>query len=556
MLARVLFAASVWAGTGVLAAASDAPVVRVRDGVHRAAGIGDVPIAYYDVAPALPRLPGPAGPDGNGECPRVAAYDFAPVIWHGQPAPEGGTLSPLAGASTASINNSGTIAFWAQVSGRDRNQGIFIADKNGIRPIVMGCGGGGGSGNHGNGVGDPSPIGGTFSGLFGVSFPPAINDNGDVLFLSDVDGGSSPRGLFMYNAATQQIRSIAAVGDSSPAGTITAVSIGTLNNTGTIAFIAKHDNGQTHILKSIHGGIFVHAKVGDAVPGGGTFSILGREFLGFQDGTELPFGPIPAVNDNDEIAFAAIVSGGQAERGLFKTVGGAHQWMVRRGEATPAGGVYLDPYAPSLNEQGDIAFYADIDLGGGNFTAAWLVGQPGSLRKALAFFDFIDEARCWGLALSRNPVQSVDDCGNFLSWTILNYSPSQQPEAVVLCPADGSEPIIIARQGDPNPTGGSWGGTAGWNYLNDVGRGVFGAFTPGSGRANAYFLLDTWRAGDVNCDGVTDAFDIEPFILALTDPVGYGNQFPNCDVDTADINGDGAVDAFDIEPFIEVLVGP
>jgi hypothetical protein len=505
----------------------------------------------YDAAPAMP-----GEQDGGGACSPIAAFDFAPVIWHGQPAPEGGTLAPLAGATTASINNVGQIAFWATVSGPLRNQGIFVTDQNGIRAIVMGCGGGGGSGNPGTGVGDPTPIGGTFSGLFGVSFPPAINDNGDVLFLSDVDGGSSPRGLFLYIAALQQIRCIMAVGDGSPAGTVTAVSIGTTNNNGTVAFIAKHDNGQTHILKSFHGGVFVHAKVGDPAPGGGTFSLLGREFLGYQDGTQLPFGPIPAVNDNDEIAFAALVSGGMAERGLFKTTNGVHEWMVKRGDPTPAGGVYLDPYAPSLNEQGDIAFYADVDLGGGQFTAGWFVGQPGSLRKALAFYDIIDEAQCWGLALSRNPVQSVDDCGNFLSWTILNYSPNQQPEAVLLCPADGSEPIIIARQGDPNPTGGAWGGMSGWNYLNDLGRGTFGAFTPGSGRANTFFRLDTWHAGDVNCDGAANAFDIEPFILALTDPLGYGNQYPDCDLNTADVNGDGVVDAFDIEPFIAVLVGP
>jgi hypothetical protein len=62
--------------------------------------------------------------------------------------------------------------------------------------------------------------------------------------------------------------------------------------------------------------------------------------------------------------------------------------------------------------------------------------------------------------------------------------------------------------------------------------------------------------GDLNCDGVLDAFDIEPFILALLDPVGYAAAYPDCDRDLADINGDGVVDAFDIEPFVALLVGP
>ncbi len=65
-----------------------------------------------------------------------------------------------------------------------------------------------------------------------------------------------------------------------------------------------------------------------------------------------------------------------------------------------------------------------------------------------------------------------------------------------------------------------------------------------------------FSTGDLNCDGAIDAFDIEPFILALTDPKGYEAAWPDCDIDLADINGDGEIDAFDIEPFIDLLVGP
>lgn len=61
--------------------------------------------------------------------------------------------------------------------------------------------------------------------------------------------------------------------------------------------------------------------------------------------------------------------------------------------------------------------------------------------------------------------------------------------------------------------------------------------------------------GDMNCDGQIDAFDIEPFILALIDPNTYMTMFPTCDVQLADLNGDGAVDAFDVEPFVSALVG-
>jgi hypothetical protein len=61
-------------------------------------------------------------------------------------------------------------------------------------------------------------------------------------------------------------------------------------------------------------------------------------------------------------------------------------------------------------------------------------------------------------------------------------------------------------------------------------------------------------AGDMNCDCALDAFDIEPFVLALFDPAGYAARHPDCDIDLADLNGDGRLDALDIEPFVALLL--
>lgn len=61
--------------------------------------------------------------------------------------------------------------------------------------------------------------------------------------------------------------------------------------------------------------------------------------------------------------------------------------------------------------------------------------------------------------------------------------------------------------------------------------------------------------GDLNCDGAINAADIDPYVLALTDPVGYATAFPNCDRLAADIDGDGAVNAADIDPFVALVVG-
>ena len=57
-----------------------------------------------------------------------------------------------------------------------------------------------------------------------------------------------------------------------------------------------------------------------------------------------------------------------------------------------------------------------------------------------------------------------------------------------------------------------------------------------------------FQVGDLNCDGAVNVFDIDPFVLALTDPSGYAAQHPGCDLLLGDANYDGAVNVFDIDP--------
>lgn len=62
--------------------------------------------------------------------------------------------------------------------------------------------------------------------------------------------------------------------------------------------------------------------------------------------------------------------------------------------------------------------------------------------------------------------------------------------------------------------------------------------------------------GDLNCDGQINAFDIEPFLVALFAPDEYPAQYPDCDINLADVNADGDINTFDIEPFLMLLLGP
>jgi hypothetical protein len=66
--------------------------------------------------------------------------------------------------------------------------------------------------------------------------------------------------------------------------------------------------------------------------------------------------------------------------------------------------------------------------------------------------------------------------------------------------------------------------------------------------------LTILTGADLNCDGSVNNFDIDPFVLALTDAAGYAVQFPDCNAALADVNGDGAVNNFDIDPFVACLV--
>jgi RHS repeat-associated protein len=71
-------------------------------------------------------------------------------------------------------------------------------------------------------------------------------------------------------------------------------------------------------------------------------------------------------------------------------------------------------------------------------------------------------------------------------------------------------------------------------------------------------LVQSWVAGDMNCDGVVDAADINLFTAAISCAYAYpicceqcwANEGHTCPYMNADINGDGSVSMADINPFV------
>jgi hypothetical protein len=70
-----------------------------------------------------------------------------------------------------------------------------------------------------------------------------------------------------------------------------------------------------------------------------------------------------------------------------------------------------------------------------------------------------------------------------------------------------------------------------------------------------YVQAGNWRKGDMNCDYQVGFGDINPFVLALSDPAAYQHAFPHCAILNGDINQDGLVNFRDINPFVALLTG-
>jgi hypothetical protein len=299
-----------------------------------------------------------------------------------------------------------------------------------------------------------------------------------VLFLADVADGDSPRGLFLYEAATDEIVEVAAEGDTSPlGGTFTVLGMGTINSAGTIAFIANTDGAQTSDIYLWQAGVVTkYVAAGDPVPGGGTFTMLGTELWGYADGSFLAGGPLPAINEAGDIAFRGIVSGvADTDRGIFLSHDGAHEWLLRGGADAPGGGTFIDFQAPSLNANGEVAFFADV-----TGTSAWYAGDGANWRRVVAFNDVVEGSAVNGLAFSRNPMNTIADNGDVVVWVSRLIEGNDRGTTMVVHP--DSSVTLLAVQGDDTGFGGIWGGSMdAWPSINDMGQVRMGSATPGFG---------------------------------------------------------------------------
>lgn len=92
------------------------------------------------------------------------------------------------------------------------------------------------------------------------------------------------------------------------------------------------------------------------------------------------------------------------------------------------------------------------------------------------------------------------------------------------------------------------------NAINSTGQ-IAGAGRI-NGQTHAFLLMPAGgEKGDLNCDGVVNNSDIDPFVLALLDGDAYQSAFPGCAMMNADMNGDNRIDNSDIDAFVARLLG-
>ena len=231
-----------------------------------------------------------------------------PVAVSGTPAP-GMAPGVFQSLDAPAVNARGDVTFLATVRrGRESLEGVFVRRADGsVRKMIA--------------QGDPAPAGGTFL-AFG---PPALNARGVVAFAAAVEGKAVPGGVFVVDG--DRVRMLLGAGEETPIGGIYAKISERLgfDDRGTVAFhgmlkfapvaaaiFAVGDDGKARAV----------ARLGEAAPGGGTFS---------------HFGLWPAATATGEIAFAASIDDGPSPIAIVLATPGGLVRVAAVGDDLPGG---------------------------------------------------------------------------------------------------------------------------------------------------------------------------------------------------------------------------
>lgn len=300
--------------------------------------------------------------------PPELQFAFRTLALLGDAAPQGGEF--VFDFEPYAINNRGDVGFGADllVGGVEIGEGIFIRTRKGDLVEVVRAG-------------DTTSEGGTTFGPFFFEKTP-MNERGDLAFtfarepVTDVVGVNA--GVYRFTRKTGMVTPVMLPGDPAPGGGefAGAFSSSGLNNRGDIAFAgvvtgADIDLGTPPGIDGLGVGVFVQDREG-------RLASVVRPGDGAPGGGAFDFADNPSINDRGEVAFGAHVDVDEcilgdlvplfcAESVYVKTGKGEVLSLAHQGDPAPGGGTYRLASRPVINNRGEVVFFGDLTPAPGTF---------------------------------------------------------------------------------------------------------------------------------------------------------------------------------------------
>lgn len=206
---------------------------------------------------------------------------------------------------------------------------------------------------------------------------PAVNDKGEIAFVG-VNLANFAPGVFLNSKGQTQLLLNAAT-PVPGGGALSQFFNLSLNTLDQLAFMGQSSFGVTGVFFSSNGALTPLAIDGGAAPGGGNF----RLFL-----ANPRSGPV--IDNSGDVAFASSLTG---TNGGFFGSGGVFLFknevvtrIVGPNDPSPDGGIFLFADAPSINSNGDVAFFAETS----NFNFGAFVYSNGTITQVAVAGDFVN----------------------------------------------------------------------------------------------------------------------------------------------------------------------
>jgi hypothetical protein len=344
-------------------------------------------------------------------------YTIRKVAHEGDPAPSGGTITQLYG--DASIDDAGRVAFEANDSGTA--QVLLLFDGTTVTDGVR--------------EGDVAPDTGGATVLAPISGRVAAPEF--LGYAAIYSGAGPPSGAFRTDGTVGA--AVLQSGASAPGGgtLLEADTLHDVNEAGLLAFGGTIDPGVGGAVTAHFVGtpaaVSVVYREGGATPVGGTF-------------TGVETFHATALAADGSLAFVAKVAGGAASSGLFRWSAGVAVPLLVADALLPGDLGVLEAFGSSTgsNEQGDIAFNADVLLPGAPFaTEGIYVLESGVVRLVIRRDEAISGTNpvlyFQGLLGSTAPDPSANGITVF---TALVEDASFQPQGAVIAEHGGATRIV------------------------------------------------------------------------------------------------------------------